>query len=117
MLLAEAIPGKRSMALCAAARQHGLVVAAGLTERDGDAVFNAALLIDADGRITLHHRKIAELDFARAVYATGTTLGVADTAIGRVGLAICADYWAPALGLAQGAMGADILLSPSAWAV
>lgn len=114
---AESIPGARSAQLCKAARQHGVVVAAGLTERHGAQIYNSAVLIDHDGRIAATHRKIAELDFARAVYATGCTLGVADTAIGRVGLAICADYWTPTLGLAQGAMGAQILLSPAAWAV
>ena len=115
--LAQDLPGAYGNTLCAAARRHGLVVAAGLTERDGDRLYNSALLIDADGRIAARHRKIAELDFARAIYATGTTLGVADTMIGRIGLAICADYWTPTLGLAQGAMGAQILLSPAAWAV
>jgi predicted amidohydrolase len=114
---AEPVPGARSAALCAAARAHGIVVAAGLTERSGAAVHNSAVLIDADGTMVATHRKIAELDFARAIYVPGEHLRVAQTAIGCVGLAICADYWRPELGVAQVAMGADVLLSPSAWAV
>jgi predicted amidohydrolase len=115
--MAQPLPGASSALLSAAAARHGIVVAAGLTERAGDRVYNSAVLIDADGEIALIHRKIAELDFAREIYSTGRSCGVADTAIGRVGLAICADLWSPELGLAQGAMGAAILLSPCAWAV
>ena len=115
--MAEPLSGPRSALLCQAARRHGMVVAAGLTERAGGKVYNSAVLIDAGGSIAATHRKIAELDFARKVYAAGSALHVADTAIGKVGLAICADLWTPTLGLAQGAMGAQILLSPAAWAV
>ena len=115
--MAEPLPGPRAARLSAAARAHGMVVAAGLTERDGTRIYNSAVLIDADGCIVGTHRKIAELDFAREIYATGSTLGVAQTAIGRVGLAICADLWSPTLGQALGAMGAQLILSPTAWAV
>jgi predicted amidohydrolase len=115
--LAEPLPGPRSQRLCSAAARHGVVLAAGLTERAGDRVYNSAVLIDADGRLVATHRKIAELDFARANYTAGTHLGVTDTSIGRVGIAICADLWEPTLGRALGAMGAEIILSPSAWAV
>lgn len=116
-IYAEPFPGERSARLARAAEHHQIMVAAGLTERAGDLVYNSAVLIDRDGRVVATHRKIAELDFARQSYATGTSLGVADTSLGRIGLAICADYWTPTLGLAQAAMGAQILLSPSAWAV
>jgi len=116
-MLAETIPGERCARLARAAEHHQIMVAAGLTERAGDLVYNSAVLFDRDGRVAATHRKIAELDFARQSYATGTSLGVADTSLGRVGLAICADYWTPTLGLAQAAMGSQILLSPSAWAV
>ena len=117
--LARPVPGPATDVLCAAAARHGIVVAAGVTERAGDAVFNAAVLITGTGEIALHHRKINELDFAREVYATGSSLAVADTALGRVGIDVCADNSASsvALGHALGLMGARILLSPSAWAV
>ncbi|WP_196791509.1 carbon-nitrogen hydrolase family protein [Motilibacter deserti] len=117
--LARPVPGPTTDTLCRAAAAHGIVVAAGVTERAGGLVHNTAVLIDAAGEIVLRHRKINELDFAREVYATGSSLAVADTAIGRVGLDVCADNSASsvALGHALGLMGARILLSPSAWAV
>jgi predicted amidohydrolase len=117
--LAAPIPGPRAAALAAVAREHGVMVAAGLVERDGDRLYNSAVLISAEGELLLRHRKITELELALRLYSVGTTLAVAPTALGVIGLDICADN-APAsiaLGQALGHMGAQVLLSPSAWAV
>lgn len=115
--LAEPIDGSHCTRLRAAARRSGIVIVAGLTERAGDLIFNSAVLIDADGSLVAVHRKIAELDFAREAYVTGQIPTVADSSIGIVGLAVCADLWTPRIGLELAAMGASILLSPCAWAV
>ncbi len=116
---AEPIPGPRSEQLARAARAAGIWVCAGLTERAGERVYNAAVLLDPQGRIVLHHRKIHELAIAADLYATGDRLAVADTPLGRVGLAICADNLpgAAVLGHALARMGAQVVLSPCAWAV
>lgn len=102
-----------------AARRHGVYVCSGLTERKGERVYNAAVLIDPGGELLLHHRKINELEIAHAYYEQGDRLGVARTPFGTLGLMICADGFArgevPARAL--GYMGADLILSPSAWAV
>lgn len=117
--LAQPVPGPVSDRLCAAAGSAGIVVVAGLTERDGDRLFNAAILVGADGTILAKHRKINEMDFARKVYGTGSSLQVVATEHGVVGVSICADnaFSSLALGRALAAMGAQILLSPCAWAV
>jgi predicted amidohydrolase len=116
---AEPIPGPHSDRLAAAARRHGVFVAAGLVERDGDRRYNAAVLIDPDGRIVLHHRKINELDIALGLYDVGDRLGVARTALGTIGLAICADNFpdSPAIGGVLARMGAQVIASPCSWAV
>jgi predicted amidohydrolase len=105
--------------LAAAARTHRVFVCAGVVERAGSRLFNAAVLLDPDGTLRLHHRKIHELDFARALYATGDRLGVADTPLGRVGVMICADGFAPGQVISRtlASMGASVILSPCAWAV
>ena len=117
--LAHPIPGPSSDALGEAARASGLWVVAGLTERDGQRTFNAAVLLDERGHVRLKHRKINELDIAWEIYVRGTALEVADTPFGRVGIPICADNSTASteLGLALGRMGARLLLSPCAWAV
>lgn len=114
---AEPIPGPMAALLAARAGAVRIVLAAGLTERVGGTVYNAAILVDRDGTIVGHHRKINELDFAQSLYATGSKLEVFDTSIGRIGLAICADLLVPEIGATLAALGAQIVLSPSAWAV
>jgi predicted amidohydrolase len=117
--LAAPIPGAHCDALVEAARVAHIMVAAGLTERDGDRIFNAAVLIDGQGRLLLTYRKINVMDIAQPLYHIGDRLGVAATPLGRVGLNICADNFPNSreLGNVLGRMGARILLSPSAWAV
>jgi predicted amidohydrolase len=102
-----------------AASDARLHVVAGLTERDGSKTYNAAVLIDASGRVLLKHRKINLLDIEQGVYCTGDRLGVVETACGVIGVNICADNFPDSLALGHclARMGAQILLSPSAWAV
>lgn len=117
---ADEIPGGAGcVALCEAARRNGVHVCAGLVERAGDQVFNAAVLIDPAGEIILHHRKLNELEIGQACYAQGDRLGVARTELGSLGVMICADAFARGQMVSRtlGLMGADIILSPCAWAV
>lgn len=118
--LAGSVPGGAAYeTLRAAAMQHRVMVCAGLVERCGDLLYNAAVLISAEGGLLLHHRKLNELDFARALYSRGDRLGAAETPHGRIGLMICADAFAEGLVISRtlGHMGARLILSPCAWAV
>jgi predicted amidohydrolase len=118
--LADEIPGGESCErLRTAARENRIIVCAGLVERAGDRLFNSAVLLSDAGELLLLHRKIHELDFARELYACGDRLGVADTRLGRIGVMICADGFAPgqSISRALGQMGARVILSPCAWAV
>ncbi len=117
--LARPIPGERSEALAEAAWKHGVWVVSGLTERAGDLTYNAAVLISPQREIVLKHRKINILKVAQPSYAIGDRLGVAHTALGTIGVNICADNFGNSLVFAHSLarMGARIILSPSAWAV
>jgi len=117
---ADSIPdGASCQFLCAAAKQRGVFVCAGLVERAGDKIFNAAVLIDPSGRVVIHHRKIHELDIAHSLYAQGDRLSVVETPFGKIGVMICADGFAPgqSIGRTLALMGARYILSPCAWAV
>ena len=116
---AQPIPGEHSEQLISAARDYRIWVAAGLVERDGDRRFNTAVLVSPQGEIVLKHRKVNELALAHDLYSLGTGIAVADTELGRVGLAVCADNYpdSPEIGGALGRMGCRLLLSPCAWAV
>jgi predicted amidohydrolase len=118
--LAAPVPGgEPATRLCAAAVRHRIHVCAGLTEREGDHVYNAAIIIDPQGRILLKHRKLNELSIAHDCYDQGDRLNVVETELGRLGLMICADGFAEGQVLSRSLcyMGADIILSPGAWAV
>lgn len=108
------IDGLRAAAAC-----HHAHLCSGWVERSGGLIFNSAILINPAGEVILRHRKIHELDLAHDLYALGDHLGVVDTALGRIGLMICADGFAKGQVLARslGHMGADLILSPCAWAV
>ena len=117
---ADTIPdGKASRSLRMAAADNNIHVCAGLTERAGDHVYNAAVLINEKGEIILKHRKINVLDIGRDFYAIGDRLNVVETPFGRIGLMICADGFAENQVLSRSLcrMGAEVILSPCAWAV
>ena len=117
--LAQPIPGPHTERLSHPAVESGIYIVAGLVERAGDRLYNAAVLIDPRGEILLVHRKINELDIAHDLYAIGDRLAVAHTPLGTLGINICADNFpnSLAIGHVLARMGAQILLSPSAWAV
>jgi predicted amidohydrolase len=117
--LAQPIPGPHTDRLAGAARDNQVYVAAGLVERAGDRLYNAAVLIGPQGNILLHHRKINELDIALDMYSVGDRLGVAETELGVLGLNICADNFGSSLAIGHvlARMGAQVILSPSAWAM
>lgn len=117
--LSHEIPGETSRAYCEMAKKHRIWMAAGITEKSGDKTYNAALLVSDEGEIVLHHRKINVLTGVEDVYEIGSRLEAADTPFGRIAIDICADNAenSMVIGEAFDRMGADILLSPSAWGV
>ncbi|MCA9245804.1 MAG: carbon-nitrogen hydrolase family protein [Planctomycetales bacterium] len=117
---ATAIPaGEVCQRLAAAAARHNLYLCAGITEAAGDAVYNAAVLLDRRGRVVLHHRKLNELAIGHACYDQGDRLQVAHTELGVLGVMICADAFArgQVISRSLALMGAEVILSPCAWAV
>lgn len=117
---AQPIPdGETCQLLIQKAKTLGIYVCAGLIEKDGETVYNSAVLISPLGEIILKHRKINELDIGHPYYALGDRLGVAKTDLATFGLFICADANADDFVLTRslGYMGADVILSPCSWAV
>jgi predicted amidohydrolase len=119
LTMADPIPdGKPSQSLIQAAKEHKIYLCAGLTEKTDDRIYNTAVLINPEGEIILKHRKLNELEIGHKFYAQGDRLNVAETKFGTFGLMICSDGFAKGQVLARSLcyMGADVILSPSAWA-
>ena len=117
---AEPIPdGLVCRMLMKSAQEQGVDICAGITERAGDLIYNSAIYIDSSGTVSRQHRKINELDIGQSCYAQGNCLSVISTTYGHIGLMICADGFAQHQVLSRSLceMGADVILSPCAWAV
>jgi len=114
---AEPVPGPRSELLCEAAKRLNLYLCAGLTERDGDKVYNTAILADDQGQLLLKYRKINVLTVGQEFYAIGDQLRVVHTPLGCIGVDICSDNYHDSLeiGHVLARMGAQLILSPSSW--
>ncbi|MEA3461778.1 MAG: carbon-nitrogen hydrolase family protein [Bacteroidota bacterium] len=120
LTMAEPVPGGKSTKLLSSmAKKHHIYVCSGLTEKDGETVYNSAVLINPEGEVILLHRKINELDIGHPYYALGDRLNVCHTEFGTIGLMICADASTGdrVIPRALSYMGADVILSPSSWAV
>lgn len=117
--LATPIPGAISDRIGALAREHGIMISIGICEKDGDALYDSAILVGADGRILHKHRKINTLGgLMEPPYASGTIedIEVVDTPIGRVGMLICADIFIDAHVSALADANPDLVLIPFGWA-
>lgn len=116
---AQPIPGPYSDRLCGCARINNIYICAGLTEKDGNRIYNSAVFINPSGEIILKYRKINVLEVGQAFYAIGTSLSVVETPFGIIGVNICADNYVNSLenGHMLARMGAQLILSPSSWTV
>ena len=91
---AFSIPGKYTDFLAGLATRYRMWVSAGCLERDGDKVYNSAVIIDRSGTIQLKHRKIDTLPWlTKELYDCGSPedIRTIDTEFGRLGLTVCAD--------------------------
>lgn len=113
---AEEVPDGPSVtgwtALC---QELGLYVVAGLVERRGERVFNAAVLVGPHGWLGTFHK--AHLwNAEKEIYDRNLEgFGVVDTELGRIGFGICYDAWFPETFRAATLGGADLLALPANW--
>ncbi|MBZ9938368.1 nitrilase family protein [Mesorhizobium sp. BR1-1-16] len=114
--LAETIPdGPSTRAWLDVARRLGLVIVAGITERDGALLYNSAVIVGPDGLIG-RYRKV-HLWGDEALYFAPGNLGfpVFDTPFGRIGCHICYDCWFPESFRLAALQGAEIVCVPTNW--
>ena len=117
---AEPVPnGFPCKTLAKSAIENNIHICAGITEKTENKIYNSAVIIDKKGSVKCLHRKINELNVGLDYYSIGDRLNIAQTDFGIIGLMICADAQAKDYCLTKALckMGADIILSPCAWAV
>ena len=93
-----------------------MVIAIGFCElaEDGDTRYNAAAVLDGT-TIYGSYRKVHQPLGENMSYSSGSTYGVFDTPVGRVGLQICYDKAFPEAARVMALNGAEIIASLSAW--
>ena len=114
--LAEEVPdGPTCQAWMAVAARLDVTLVAGIAERQGDALYNAAVVIGPTGYIGTF-RKVHLWNAENLFFEPGN-LGfpVFKTPIGRIGVAICYDIWFPETFRLQALKGADIVCVPTNW--
>ncbi|WP_296250095.1 nitrilase family protein [Pseudomonas sp. UBA4194] len=114
--LAEAVPDGPSVQQWSEfACTHNVYLAAGLAERDGNKLYDCAVLVGPDGFIG-KYRKAHLWNLEKLWFSPGE-LGfpVFETPIGRIGLMICWDVWFPEVPRLLSLQGADIICSLNNW--
>ncbi|MFF3635224.1 carbon-nitrogen hydrolase family protein [Streptomyces sp. NPDC002250] len=114
--LAEPADGDSADAVAEIAGRHGLAIAYGYPERHGDAVYNSAQLISADGARLANYRKTHLFGcFERDHFTPGEQPVVQAELNGlTVGLMICYDVEFPENVRAHALAGTDLLVVPTA---
>ncbi|MEU2225161.1 carbon-nitrogen hydrolase family protein [Streptomyces sp. NPDC018347] len=114
--LAEPADGDAADAIAEIAARHGLAVAYGYPERDGERVHNSAQLISADGTRLANYRKTHLFGcFERDHFTPGGRQVVQAELNGlTVGLLICYDVEFPENVRAHALAGTDLLVVPTA---
>jgi len=111
---AEPIPGPSTERLGAAARKNHLWVVAGLAERDGDRIYNTAVLLDRAGQLAGKYRKV---HLPREEWKQGITPGheypVFRTDFGVIAMQICYDWFFPEPEALFARQGAEVLFAPT----
>ena len=111
--LAEPIPGPSTEALGRLAKQHGLYIVAGLTEREEHLVYNVAVLIGPDGELIGKYRKacLPREETAKGIMP-GDEYPVFDTPLGKIGMMICWDVFFPEVARGLANNGAEVIALP-----
>ena len=114
--LAESIlDGACTGAWMDASRRLGIYVAAGITEKDGNDLYNSAVLVGPDGYIGTY-RKMHLWGDENLFFDPGNLgMPVYHTPIGRIGILICYDGWFPELYRLAAMQGADIVCNCTNW--
>ena len=113
---AEPLEGEVVEALSQMARKKDIwLVGGSIPERDGDCIYNTAVLLDSDGEIEGFYRKahLFPLMGEDANLCPGGDMPVFTTPFGTMGLQICYDLRFPEITRALALKGATLIVSPS----
>jgi predicted amidohydrolase len=112
--LSEEVPsGFTTRNLIELSKAKSLHIVAGIAERDGDSVYNSAVLTGPDGYIGVYRK--THLFYEEKLWFTPGDTGfrVWETHIGKIGIMICFDWFFPESARTLALRGADIIAHPA----
>jgi nitrilase len=109
------VPGPVCDELGAVAAEFGVHLVIGVIERAGSTLYCAVLTFAPDGSLLMRRRKLMPTAAERLVwgFGDGSTIGVVDTPIGRIGSVICWENYMPLLRVAMYAQGIELYCAPT----
>ncbi len=111
----ERVDGATLASWTGIASARDVLIAGGFCERDGDRLYNTAVLVGPGG-LLLHYRKLHLFDEEKNVFEPGDRgLSVVETPMGRIGLCVCYDLRFVEVARALALQGADMIAVPTAW--
>jgi predicted amidohydrolase len=112
--LSEEIPsGYTTQRLIEISRERSVYIAAGVAERDGDTLYNSAVLTGPEGFMGVYRK--THLFFEEKLWFSPGDTGfrVWKTFIGNIGLMVCFDWFFPESARTLALKGADVIAHPS----
>jgi predicted amidohydrolase len=96
------INGEEIKLLCDAAKKNKVMICMGINEKITEGIgsgtlYNAFVIIDEQGEIVNHHRKLVPTFTEKLVYGNGDAAGLRtiNTEFGKLGALICWEHWMP----------------------
>lgn len=111
--IAEAPDGPSVGRLRDIAKQHGIFLSAGMSEKENDIVYNTQVVVGPDGYVG-KQRKLHMSRDESFFYKGGREINVIDLGKCKVGIVICYDNQFPELARIVALKGADVILMPHA---
>lgn len=114
-LYSQTVPGAATEQFCNLARHTKRWLVPGtFYEREGDKLFNTAVVISPDGEIVARYRKLFPWYPFEAEFSPGNDFCVFEIPTkGKIGLSICYDMWFPETIRALIWLGAEVIVHPT----
>ena len=112
---ADTIPGDSSEALGRACAETGCAVVCGLLEREGERLYNTAVVVGPAGLVGRHRKAHVVRVAADSFVTLGDRLDVFEVAGAKVGVLICYEVRFPEAARALALRGANVLALPTNW--
>ena len=113
--LAQPRTGEFARAASTIARKRRTALIYGYPELADNAVYNAAIGIDADGKVVAHHRKLRlPNEFERASFSPGNTYTLFQLKSWNVAILVCYDVEFPEAVRGCAVRGAQLVVAPTA---